>query len=279
MEEQVSSESNMAATTESGSVPIITGFMGMIPYFANASTDTLEIHRFFMTLENVAELAKWEESVKISVLQARLKGEPLSIFFDLKEQGVNDYSRFKGALIKCFNRKERAQNYLSLLVNVAQKREELVCNYAIRVNSLFSKAAIRNAKLGSLQDELVKDSFIKGLVPELRKSVMQRHPQTLEEAIELAEAEEEVELVCRKRSLVSEVSVTVNQEPSQVEQKSKIDKLELKVDQLSESFKSMYELVKENQSQRIDRVERRRCFTCGNVGHLAKFCTRQRPLN
>ncbi|XP_023239327.1 uncharacterized protein LOC111637952 [Centruroides sculpturatus] len=270
------------------SPPVITGFLEMIPTFSNTSSDSMNIRQFFQTVDSVARIARWDPEVKIVILQAKLKGRPLSTFFSLQDLYPHSFDDVKDNLIKCYDRAEfQEKSALDQLLGIRQLREEKVCDYAIRLYTMFNRAVSKNNQVSLLRDNVVMKRFIKGLHPQLREHVLHGEPKTLNEAIDIAERKEKVGN--ESGNLGNNRTISVIQNPknecgdkvenasAEAEKNDRLARLEAAVSSLCESVAQLAENI--HAGQRIKQSGSRRCFICNDPNHLASKCPKRKPSN
>ncbi|XP_067143089.1 uncharacterized protein [Centruroides vittatus] len=205
----------------------------------------------------------------------------------LLEQYPGSYKDIKRDLIKCFSKREAGdRDIVDQLLNLRQGSSESVTDFSVRTRTLLARAVKDNEKLSMLRDDVILERFIKGLRGGLKSNVLRRAPKTLDEAFEIAETEESIEVECNGRFERRGVSIVTEERSDTVvggcdsmeSRKDKGDKriieLEKKVDTLVEAVSR---LLDERKRESRD-TSNKRCYACDNVGHFARDCpSRKNP--
>ncbi|XP_023227130.1 uncharacterized protein LOC111627740 [Centruroides sculpturatus] len=253
----------------------------MIPTFSNSPSDNVNIIQFFRTMDNIARLAKWGDDVKIAVLQAKLKGDPLSTFMCLLEHTpIPDFGEIKRNLIKCYEKFEgRERGHLDQLLNIKQGGRELISDYIVRTKTVMSRAIQENRTVVSFKDDVIKERFIRGLHQNIRCHVSRREPETLEQAFEWAEKEERVERECGSSREIRNIGYNAHSDQRCEEGRESANPVMLHRDDdrlasLEKGMKSLLEVVTKLVETRPERRDYpgRRCFICDSPNHLARRC-------
>ena len=139
-----------------------------------------DITRWFRKLELQLEAKKIPTTDPAAITQVvnNLGGPAETFLFELPEEETEDYGRFKQALTRRYSTKDRTWVKRQLLVSRRQEANVTLTDYINGMHELFSG-------LNCSEPEKVT-YFTEGLKPSLKVKVLERMPETLLEAEELA---------------------------------------------------------------------------------------------
>lgn len=128
----------------------------------------------------------WSNEHKLAVAMSALRG-PAAYWLDSKYGTFNQWDEFVRLMTDRFG--EPPAHILQQIINRKQGTKETVHNFADAFQQLLSRAANTG---NAMPDNWQKRAFILGLAPHLRVKLMDRDPQTLEQAVRDAQYFEEV---------------------------------------------------------------------------------------
>ena len=139
-----------------------------------------DITRWFRKLELQLEAKKIPTTDPAAITQVvnNLVGPAETFLFELPEEETRDYGRLKQALTRRYSTKDRTWVKRQLLVSRRQEANETLADYINGMHELFSG-------LNCSEPEKVT-YFTEGLKSSLKVKVLERMPETLLEAEELA---------------------------------------------------------------------------------------------
>jgi hypothetical protein len=163
----------------------LAGFQAIIPIFDNNSVVT---PKFFLdSLDHVTDLAKCTDDEKLLILQSRIRGDALSHFInspDLAQE--KNYARFKEKFLAFFENKLTLATRQQQFSNCHMRENESAKVYASRVTDVtlkfFGNINSKNEDVKSLVEQTKLSKFLDGLLPEFKKQVLMKDPQTFQEA-------------------------------------------------------------------------------------------------
>ncbi|XP_023219800.1 uncharacterized protein LOC111621784 [Centruroides sculpturatus] len=272
-----------------GEPPIISGYLGMVPFFSG-ERGSINVIQFFRCFEQVAFLAKWRDaSTLIITLRASLKGRPLLLFCESEAVHGEDYERIKGDMISEFSPKTtNAAMAMEEFIRTEQRKGESVREFTVRVKSAMEVLELSSPQYNNIKGEMLKEQFILGLVLQIQQEVIRLEPKNLEEAVR--QAENFVKQKERYARVESKCAVVSSEEVA-------VDKVEACVNQVRENSSSYEDEIKELRSKveslttlmqsallgnrRRGRIRRKQlqCFECGNMGHIRRSCPHRVNLN
>lgn len=207
---------------------------------------TTSVNDYFNLIDETALLAGWTVAQKTSIARLKLRG-PAKEFLESDEaiktanwEALKEYfySQFKPVTIPG----QALQNFLKCVQTPYQSAREYLVRLKIlgaRMAKLSDNAAERAFQQAKLQQDILQQ-FIFNLRMPVRQRVLSKNPQTLREALEVAEMEELIELTT-KNLKIQEVSVQSCHNCKEVGHfKAKCPKI--------------------------------RCFKCEKLGHVSSSC-------
>lgn len=212
----------------------------------------------------IANLCQWTEPVKIVNLVTRLKGQALAFYRSCDDVERNDYTQLIGLLKKRFTPVHIQAVQSSLFHDRKQRPGESVDAYAQELRRLFQKA-YPIAQRGSHEAESMGKSvlayqFVTGLRTELKSKVAGLEGSF--DALVVKARFEEAK--CKE---IPRTQVTPRKPPrsEDIEQAEPVQTTE-RQEETVESGKS-------------GSAQKRICFKCGEVGHIARSCKSQKRAN
>ncbi|GFX31439.1 hypothetical protein TNCV_432811 [Trichonephila clavipes] len=215
--------------------------------------ESLGIRRFLEKINDVANLGKWSNAEKVTILKLKLAGIAKEIFYPTQP---------------------------TLFSSCIQGSSESVQEFAARINKLgtqifHSSNTAQNTEARNANDQLLQSRFISGLRNDICRFVLARDPNNLEESINAA--------------LIEEQNVKLNQiandertglSPLQTETSvisaltSKLEEINLRVERLQEASSVTARKTGGGLFRRRETVFK--CFYCGFEGHKQAECRKRR---
>ncbi|GFT86595.1 hypothetical protein TNCV_1043331 [Trichonephila clavipes] len=212
----------------------------LIPMYDES--ESLGIRRFLEKINDVANLGKWSNAKKVTILKLKLAGIAEEFFLsDPTYSHLTEFNDIARVLISRFERTVPLSTRLQLFSSCIQGSSESVQEFAARINKLgtqifHSSNTAQNTAARNANDQLLQSRFISGLRNDIRRFVLARDPNNLEESINAA--------------LIEEQNVKLNQiandertglSPSQTETlvisalTNKLEEINLRVERLQEA--------------------------------------------
>lgn len=238
-----------------------------IPTYDGTSDATYFIER----LEGAAKIAGWTEEHTITIAKFQLRGLAKQyVKSEATLSTTKNWGQFSSTLTEQFKRVHKA-NYNQQFQNVHQGSNETVRAFHARVKI----AAMKTVKLSedaakqAFQKEALEikmmEQFLLHLRIPLRQRVLSKDPKNLKEALEMAEKEEEVEV------LLKPTNQAIRQINPQEERKCYQCK---EPGHIARYCKKKTKCFQCNQMGHFaaDCQERKKCFKCNRFGHASESC-------
>ncbi|GFY33031.1 integrase catalytic domain-containing protein [Trichonephila clavipes] len=231
--------------------------------------------------ENVANLGKWSNAEKVTILKLKLAGIAEEFFLsDPTHSHLTEFNDIARVLISRFERTVPLSTRLQLFSSCIQGSPESVQEFAARINKLgtqifHSSNTAQNTAVRNANDQLLQSRFISGLRNDIRRFVLARDPNNLEESINAA--------------LIEEQNVKLNQiandertglSPLQTETSvisaltNKLEEINLSVERLQEASSVTARKTGGGLFRRRETVFK--CYYCDLEGHKQAECTKRR---
>ncbi|GFT19362.1 hypothetical protein TNCV_2533001 [Trichonephila clavipes] len=159
-------------------------------------SESLEIRRFLEKINDVANLGKWSNAEKVTILKLKLAGIAEDFFLsNPTHSNLTEFNDITRVLISRFERTVPLFTRLQLFSSCIQGSSKSVQEFAARINKLEtqifqSSNATQNTAARNVNDQLLQSRFISGLRNDIRRFVLARDPNNLEESINAALIEE-----------------------------------------------------------------------------------------
>ncbi|GFX34602.1 hypothetical protein TNCV_3658401 [Trichonephila clavipes] len=159
--------------------------------------ESLGIRRFLGKINDVANLGKWSNDEKVTILKLKLTGIAEEFFLsDPTHSQLTEYNDIARILIGRFEKAVPLSTHLQLFSSCIQGPSESVQEFAARINKLGTQIfqsgnSAQNTAVRNANDQLLQSRFISGLRNEIRRFVLSRDPLNLEESINAALIEEQ----------------------------------------------------------------------------------------
>ncbi|GFT87658.1 uncharacterized protein TNCV_3309381 [Trichonephila clavipes] len=157
--------------------------------------ESLGIRRFLEKINDVANLGKWSNAEKVTILKLKLAGIA-EILSDPTHCHLTEYNDIARVLIIRFEKAVPLSTRLQLFSSCIQGSSESVQEFAARINKLGtqifqSSNSAQNMQTRNANDQLLQSCFISGLQNDIRRFVLARDPINFEESISVALIEEQ----------------------------------------------------------------------------------------
>ncbi|GFW29477.1 retrovirus-related Pol polyprotein from transposon 17.6 [Trichonephila clavipes] len=159
--------------------------------------ESLGIRRFLEKINDVANLGKWSNAEKFTILKLKLAGIAEEFFLsDPTHSNLTEFNDVARVLISRFERTVPLSTRLQLFSSCIQGSSESVQGFAARINKLgtqifHSSNTAQNTAARNANDQLLQSRFISGLRNDICRFVLARDPNNLEESINAALIEEQ----------------------------------------------------------------------------------------
>ncbi|GFV57867.1 retrovirus-related Pol polyprotein from transposon 17.6 [Trichonephila clavipes] len=243
--------------------------------------ESLGIRRFLEIINDVANLIKWSNAEKVTILKLKLAGIAEEFFLsDPTHSHLTEYNDIARVLIPRFERTVPLSTRLQLFSSCIQGSIESVQEFAARINKLGTQIfqlsnSAQNMQVRNANDQLLQSRFISGLRKDIRRFVLARDPINFEESINAA--------------LIEEQNVKLNQiandertglSPAQTETSvisaltNKLQEINLRVERLQEASSVTARKKDGDLFHRRETVFK--CFYCGFQGHRQAECKKKK---
>ena len=238
-----------------------------------------DVEKWLKSFERVARANNWSEKRQCDILPAYLRDRAAEYFDELPDSDKTTLIRLKEALIEHFMPKEARRFYYADLYSRKQGQYESASDFG-RAIQLLVRRAYAEMPLEH-QDTLMREHFVNGLRPDLKRIVLISDPKTFNNALDLAKREEINEQIAsgsapwvkaqfESPSTATPVA-TVQKDPVN----ERLDRLEAAIEKLALTFAKGNNAQDNNvRSSRNLRATDGRpiCNFCKRVGHIEAKC-------
>ncbi|KAJ8948858.1 hypothetical protein NQ318_013511, partial [Aromia moschata] len=203
--------------------------------------------------EAAAKANGWTPQEMATSLVISLRGQALEILQSIPEEQQNDYDRIVGALEIRYGHKYLRQVYQSQIKSRQQRSNESLQEYEADIERLIHLAYPQAPK--EFIEQIGIQTFIDGLVDtEMQQALRLGRHTTISDALVAA-----LEFKAAK-----EASRSYKSRVRQV----KFDECQSLPETMEKIMRALDEIKQSNSPQK----ETRRCYNCGKIGHLQRFC-------
>ena len=248
------------------------------PFDGDAPWDAYKLQ-----FEMLAEINKWSDDERATVLAVNLRGPALTVLTNLPPEGRRTYTALVAALDKRFGTAHQTELNRMKLRSRMRKPDESLQELAGDVERL-ARLAYPDAAEDMLK-VIVKDQFLDALRDEdLRLRIRQNRPASLNEALEQALELESYQMANRQRSrtvrevqMEQETTKTAGKEHSVNKAGVDTDPLEKLQLCLLEAIQRCAEgtsvtMTPRDSNPRGTKKKGLYCWGCGEEGHIRRFC-------
>ena len=244
-----------------------------------------DVEKWFKSFDRAARANGWSNKRQIDILPAFLRDRAADFWDELPIETQNDLELMRESFTNHYMPKEARRLFYSDLYTRKQRENESANDFGREIQQLVRKAYADMPV--NHQDTLMREHFINGLRPSLRRLVLIGDPSKFEDALTIARREEiHDELAHGSAPWVKpnqagyEVPVAANEAETKVEQR--LDRLE----NMFERFMAMsVQSQNQNQNQIRNKPTNRQfnrdqrssdgrpiCGFCSKVGHKEANC-------
>ncbi|GFS71995.1 uncharacterized protein TNCV_2676601 [Trichonephila clavipes] len=238
--------------------------------------ESLGMCRFLEKINDVANLGKWSNDEKVTILKLKLTGIAEEFFLsDPTHSQLTEYNDIAGILIGRFEKAVPLSTRLQLFSSCIQSASESVQEFAARINKLGTQIfqsgnSAQNTAVRNANDQFVQSWFISGLRNDIRRFVLSRDPLNLDESINVALIEEQN---MKLNQIASEERSGLSSAQSENPVLSALAEINLRVGRLQEASAVTARKSGGNYFNRRENVFK--CFYCGIQGHRQAECRKR----
>ncbi|GFS59841.1 retrovirus-related Pol polyprotein from transposon 412 [Trichonephila clavipes] len=242
--------------------------------------ESLGIRRFLEKINDVANLGKWSNDEKVTILKLKLAGIAEEFFLsDPTHSQLTEYNDIARILIARFEKAVPLSTRLQLFSSCIQGPSESVQEFAARINKLGTQIfqsgnSAQNTAVRNANDQLLQSRFISGLRNDIRRFVLSRDPLNLDESINAALIEEQNmklnQIASEERSGLSSAQT---ENPVLSALADRLEEMNLRAGRLQEASAVTARKSGGNYFNRRENVFK--CFYCGIQGHRQAECRKK----
>ncbi|GFU84208.1 hypothetical protein TNCV_2488731 [Trichonephila clavipes] len=243
-------------------------------------SESLGIRRFLGKINDVAEMGGWSNAGKVTILKLKLVGIAEEFFLsDPTHSHLPDYNDIARVLITRIESTVPLSTRHQLFSSCIQGSSESVQEFATRINKLGtqifqSNNSVLTTAARNANDQLLQSRFISGLKNDIRRFVLARDRNTLEESINVALIEEQNlklnEIASNERSGLSSLPT---ESPVISALIDKLQELNLRVERLQEASIVIARETSKGEFPR--KINVFKCFYCGLDCHRQAECRKR----
>lgn len=247
------------------------------------------INYFLNNIQEIGEIATWNDAELLAVFKSKLKGPALQFFIDDPElTNEKKFDTVKTKFKKYFENKTTLSHRQQQFSNCKQNPGESVRSYSTRVSNLtINYFGIQNASktdASPIVDQTKLAKFLEGLHPPLKRLALTRNPTSFEEAVENALLDE---INSQFTNIESIHNVSVDREKGMSEQllDSKLSEVLNKQMEISnQMIGALTSQINRLSTQIVPNMEntknfrhrnysqRQPCVHCGKKNHFSSQC-------
>ncbi|XP_076462144.1 uncharacterized protein LOC143294651 [Babylonia areolata] len=157
------------------------GFSPSLPKFDDSKGD---ISSWLKRFERVATLYGWKKSTWATRVSTRLTGKAEDVYNNLSDADAGDYDKLKEQLLARYQL--NAETYRRRFRNCKRKDNETFVQFSARLQDNL-KQWHEQSKIPDLKQLILLEQFLQSLQADMAAYVMEKQPQSLEEAVASAE--------------------------------------------------------------------------------------------
>ena len=242
-----------------------------------------DIEKWLKSFERISKANNWSEKRQVDILPAYLRDRAAEFFDEMPDQKKFNLESLKEALVEQFMPKEARRFYYADLYSRKQGEHESANDFGRAIQQLvrraFSEMPIEH------QDTLMREHFVNGLRPELKRIVLISDPKTFNKTLDLAKREEINEQITNGSApwvkphsgyaLATAPVATIQKDPIN----DRLDRLEAIIEKLAVSVaennasKTSYKSFGRPSNRNLRASDGRPiCNFCKRVGHVEAKC-------
>ncbi|XP_076438245.1 uncharacterized protein LOC143277345 [Babylonia areolata] len=157
------------------------GFRPNLPKFDDSKRD---ISSWLKRFDRVATLYRWKKSTWAIRVSTRLTGKAEDVYNNLSDADAGDYNKLKEQLLARYQL--NAETYRRRFRNCKRKDNEIFVQFSARLQDNL-KQWHEQSKIPDLKQLILLEQFLQSLQADMAAYVMEKQPQSLEEAVTSAE--------------------------------------------------------------------------------------------
>lgn len=254
----------------------IAGYQTLVPNFDGEIFSNVTY--FLKTLEDIAQIAKWEDPELIAVFKSKLKGPALQFFIaDPELTTQTNFSSIKDKFQNYFSPKTTLSHRQQMFSNCKQFPGESVRSFASRVSNLtityFGQENAQKVDAAPIVSQTKLAKFLEGLNAPLRGLALSRHPSSFEDAVEKSILDE---LNAQMTDSMAAVNVahcqTYKKNEENIENKL-TDLLQKQAERSNQLFETLSKKITSLElNNRKNASGPRPCTHCGRTNHSSERC-------
>jgi len=224
-----------------------------------------DIEVFLASFERLARIQQWQEDTWGVRLGTLLCGKAREVYTHMSDSDAADYKKLKHALLLRF--KLSAEAYRRRFRTARKQKDESFPQYVVQMEMAFEhwlELSGRKREVEEVIDMLLLEQFLEGMTPELATFIRERAPATVQAAAELAEHFTEARWAVASYSKGQSRRNTGGDAGSGPTHAGG-----------NKGNPPPGKPVALSNTERLERQQKRQCFTCGREGHGFRSCPKK----